>query len=86
MPPPPPKVIVAQPLQQPVTLYLELTGNTAPFNTVDLVAHVQGFLEINHLRHNASVTKGMQLFGIERDIYQQQLDQAKATPRLRSGG
>ena len=44
-PPPPPKVHVAQPLQQPVTLYLELTGNTAPFNSVDLVARVQGYLK-----------------------------------------
>ena len=43
-PPPPPKVAVAQPLQKPVTLYLNLTGNTSPFNSVDLVARVQGFL------------------------------------------
>ena len=27
--PPPPKVVVARPVQKPVTLYLELTGNTA---------------------------------------------------------
>ncbi len=36
--PPPPKVAVAQPLRQPVTSYLELTGNTAPFKAVDLIA------------------------------------------------
>ena len=42
--PPPPKVVVAQPLTQAVTLYLNLTGNTLPFNSVDLVARVQGFL------------------------------------------
>jgi membrane fusion protein, multidrug efflux system len=79
VPPPPPKVIVAQPLQQPVTSYLELTGNTAPINSVDLVARVQGFLESINYADGAVVTKGTQLFGIERDIYQQQLDQAKAT-------
>ena len=79
VPPPPPKVVVAQPLQQPVTMYLELTGNTAPFNSVDLVARVQGFLESINYADGAVVTKGTQLFGIERDIYQQQLDQAKAT-------
>ena len=45
VPPPPPKVTVAQPLQQPVTLYLNLTGNTSPINSVDLVARVQGFLD-----------------------------------------
>jgi multidrug efflux system membrane fusion protein len=79
VPPPPPKVVVAQPLQQPVTMYLELTGNTAPINAVDLVARVQGFLESINYADGAAVTKGTQLFGIERDIYQQQLDQAKAT-------
>ena len=31
VPPPPSKVIVARPVQKPVTLYLNLTGNTAPF-------------------------------------------------------
>jgi membrane fusion protein, multidrug efflux system len=79
VPPPPPKVVVAQPIQQPVTLYFELTGNTAPINSVDLVARVQGFIESINYQDGAAVTKGTQLFGIERDIYQQQLDQAKAT-------
>jgi membrane fusion protein, multidrug efflux system len=79
VPPPPPKVVVAQPVQQPVTLYFELTGNTVPINTVDLVARVQGFLESIDYQDGAVVAKGTQLFGIERDIYQAQLDQAKAT-------
>jgi RND family efflux transporter MFP subunit len=78
VPPPPPKVVVAQPLQQPVTLYLNLTGNTAPFRTVTLVARVQGYLESIDYQDGAVVTKGTQLFGIERDVYQAQLDQAKA--------
>jgi multidrug efflux system membrane fusion protein len=79
VPPPPPKVMVAQPLQKPVTLYLELTGNTAPVNSVDLVARVQGYLQSINYKDGAVVTKGTQLFGIERDTYQAQLDQAKAT-------
>ncbi len=45
--PPPAKVVVAQPLQKPVTLYFELTGNTQAFNSVDLVARVQGYLEFD---------------------------------------
>ena len=77
--PPPPKVLVAQPLQQPVTEYLELTGNTAAFATVDLVARVQGFLTSIDYVDGAMVKKGAQLFGIERDIYQAQLDQQEAT-------
>jgi RND family efflux transporter MFP subunit len=79
VPPPPPKVVVAQPVQKPVTLYLELTGNTAPVASVDLVARVQGALESIDYADGAAVAKGAQLFGIERDVYQAQLDQAKAT-------
>ncbi len=79
VPPPPPKVAVAQPLQKPVTLYLNLTGNTSPFKSVDLVARVQGFLTAIDYVDGAAVKAGDQLFGIERDTYQAQLDQAKAT-------
>ncbi|MGB7976688.1 MAG: efflux RND transporter periplasmic adaptor subunit [Roseiarcus sp.] len=78
-PPPPPKVAVAQPLQKPVTLYLNLTGNTAPFNSVDLVARVQGFLTDIDYTDGAAAKAGDKLFGIERDQYQAQLDQANAT-------
>ena len=77
--PPPPKVVVAQPLTQPVTLYLNLTGNTSPIDSVDLVARVQGFLTDIDYVDGAAVKAGDKLFGIERDQYQAQLDQAKAT-------
>jgi membrane fusion protein, multidrug efflux system len=76
--PPPPKVVVAQPVQEPLTLYLYLTGNTAPFRTTNLVARVQGYLESIDYQDGAAVKKGTQLFGIERDVYQAQLDLAKA--------
>jgi membrane fusion protein, multidrug efflux system len=78
VPPPPPKVVVAQPLQQPVTLYIYLTGNTAPYRTANLVARVQGYLETIDYKDGAAVTKGTQLFGIERDTYQAQVNQATA--------
>jgi RND family efflux transporter MFP subunit len=78
IPPPPPKVVVAQPLQQPVTLYIYLTGNTAPYRTANLVARVQGFLQSIDYKDGSAVTKGTQLFGIERDTYQAQVDQAAA--------
>ncbi|MBV9287161.1 MAG: efflux RND transporter periplasmic adaptor subunit [Hyphomicrobiales bacterium] len=79
VPPPPAKVVVAQPLQQPVTLYFDLTGNTQAINSVDLVARVQGYLTSIDYKDGAFVAKGTKLFGIERDTYQQQLDQAEAT-------
>jgi membrane fusion protein, multidrug efflux system len=77
--PPPPKVMVAQPLERPVTEYLELTGNTQAFASVDLVARVQGFLTSIDYVDGAAVKKGAQLFGIERDVYQAQVDQQQAT-------
>jgi len=79
VPPPPPQVRVAQPVQQPITLYFELTGNTAPLNSVDIEARVQGYLQSIDYQDGMTVTKGTKLFGIERDTYQAQLDQAKAS-------
>jgi membrane fusion protein, multidrug efflux system len=76
--PPPAKAVVAQPLQMPVTLYLNLTGNTAPYRTANLVARVQGYLESIDYKDGAAVAKGTQLFGIERDTFQAQVDQVKA--------
>jgi membrane fusion protein, multidrug efflux system len=78
VPPPPARVVVAQPVQAPATLYLNLTGNTVAFASVDLVARVQGYLESIDYKDGAAVGKGTQLFGIERDVYQAQLDQANA--------
>ncbi len=79
VPPPPPAVRVAQPVQEPITLYFELTGNTAPLNSVDIEARVQGYLQSIDYQDGTTVTKGTKLFGIERDTYQAQLDQAKAS-------
>jgi RND family efflux transporter MFP subunit len=76
--PPPPKVTVAHPVQQSVTRYLEATGNTAPFNFVDLVARVQGFLQEIHYKDGDTVKRGTVLFTIEPEPYQLKLDQAKA--------
>jgi RND family efflux transporter MFP subunit len=76
--PPPPKVTVAHPAQQPVTNYLEVTGNMAAVNSVDLVARVQGFLQEIHYKDGDFVKKGTVLFTIEPEPYQVKLDQAKA--------
>jgi membrane fusion protein, multidrug efflux system len=78
VPPPPPKVVVAQPLQKPVTLFIFLTGNTAAYRTANLVARVQGYLESIDYKDGAAVKQGTLLFGIERDTYRAQVDQATA--------
>jgi RND family efflux transporter MFP subunit len=76
--PPPPKVTVAHPVQQAVTHYLEVTGNTAPINSVDLVARVQGFLQEIHYKDGDAVKQGTLLFTIEPEPYQVKVDQMKA--------
>ncbi|MCS3741529.1 MULTISPECIES: efflux RND transporter periplasmic adaptor subunit [unclassified Rhizobium] len=78
VPPPPPKVNVAQPLQQPVVEYFELTGNTDAINAVDIEARVQGFLETIDYKDGTPVKKGDKLFSIQRDTYKAQVDQAQA--------
>jgi multidrug efflux system membrane fusion protein len=79
VPPPPPKVHVALPLQQSVTQYFELTGDTAPINSVNIEARVEGFLESIDYKDGMPVTKGTPLFSIQSNTYQAQLDQATAT-------
>ena len=78
VPPPPPKVEVAVPVQQSFTRYLEATGNTAPIKSVDLVARVQGFLQSINYKDGAFVKEGTPLFTIEPDTYKLKLEQAQA--------
>lgn len=76
--PPPQKVEVAPPTQRNITRFLEATGNTAPFNNVDLVARVQGFLQSINYQDGSFVKKGTTLFTIEPETYQLKLQQAQA--------
>lgn len=78
VPPPPPQVAVALPVQQPVTRYLEATGNAAAVNTVNLVARVQGVLREINYKDGDEVEKGAVLFVIEPDTYQLRFEQAQA--------
>src|ERR1700742_2250894 len=78
VPPPPPKVDVGVPVQRAVTRYFEATGNTAPINSVDLVARVQGVLQSINYQDGAFVKKGTTLFTIEPETYKLKLEQAEA--------
>lgn len=77
--PPPPTVTVAEVIEQPVAAYLELTGNTASINSVDLNARVQGFLTSINYADGQLVKKGDLLFVIEQDVYKADVEQSKAT-------
>jgi RND family efflux transporter MFP subunit len=78
VPPPPPKVDVGLPVQRNVTRFLEATGNTAPIQTVDLVARVQGVLQSIDYKDGSYVKAGTTLFTIEPEPYKLKLDQARA--------
>ena len=81
-PPPPAQVGVSQPLKQKITPYLDLTGNTVAFNSVDLQARVEGFLQEIDYKDGAQVKKGDVLFVIEPAPYQAKLKQAQAQAQV----
>ena len=58
---------------------MEVTGTTAPFNHVDLVARVQGFLDKVGYKDGAAVKKGDLLFQIDKQDYEIALQIAQAT-------
>jgi RND family efflux transporter MFP subunit len=78
-PPPPAEVTVAKPEQRKVTLYMEVTGSTAPLNRVDLVARVQGFLDKVAYKDGAAVKKGDLLFQIDQQDFKIALQIAQAS-------
>ena len=77
-PPPPPKVTVSQPVRQPVTDYLEFTGNAQAINTAQLRARVPGYLEKVFFKDGDLVKKGQLLFLIQPNTYQAKLEEAEA--------
>jgi membrane fusion protein, multidrug efflux system len=68
--PPPPKVTVTLPRVQPLTEYLELTGNTQAIETVQLKARVKGFLTQIGFKDGDVVKKDATLFVIEPQPYE----------------
>ncbi|MBP8645260.1 MAG: efflux RND transporter periplasmic adaptor subunit [Syntrophobacteraceae bacterium] len=78
VPPPPPKVTVKQPIRRSVTIYRDFTGNTQAFNTVQLRARVEGYLEKVLFQDGAKVKQGQLLFQIQASTYENKLKQAEA--------
>jgi RND family efflux transporter MFP subunit len=77
-PPPPPAVTVAHPVQRQVTRYIEATGTTEAFQSVELRARVPGFLDQINFKPGAAVKKGDLLFVIDKRTYQAAVDRAQA--------
>ena len=74
----PPEVVVAQPLRQPVTSYIEYTGTAQASEKVELRARVRGFLKERLFQDGDLVKGGQLLFVIDEEPFQVQLDQARA--------
>lgn len=76
--PPPPAVTVSKPNSKDVNIWAEFTGNTQAFESVDIRARVEGFLDSVNFQPSSRVKKGELLFIIEPKPYQAQVDQALA--------
>src|SRR5262245_48046748 len=77
-PPTPPSVTVSYPVEREVTDYADYTGRTAAVDSVDVRAHVWGYLEKVNFKEGALVKKGDILFELDARPYVALLEQAKA--------
>lgn len=64
-PPPPPEVLVAEAIQQDVPVFMELVGQAAGSQDVEVRARVEGFLERMTFTEGTLVTKGQPLYEID---------------------
>lgn len=74
-----PKVIVQKPQSKEIVDYVTQTGTLVAYNSVDLVARVEGYLDSIEFVDGTFVKKGQELFVIQPDTYYQQLLAAKAS-------
>ena len=78
VPPPPPAVTVAQPVRHNAIRYAEFTGQTAPFQRVEIRARVKGFLKAVLYESGVVVDKDARLFQIDPAEYQAKVESARA--------
>ena len=75
---PPVPVTVSLPIERDVTDYADFTARTAAVDSVEVRAHVWGYLDKVNFKEGAMVTKGDVLFELDARPYQALLNQAKA--------
>ena len=86
VPPAPPEVTVATPVQRDVTVFQEFVGSTEAFKSVNIRARVQGFLDEMHFEPSVFVRTGQLLFVIEPEPYEAQRDRAAAGLKAAEAG
>ena len=74
-----PQVVVQKPTLTQRADYITQTGNTVAYNSVDLVARVEGYLDAVKFTDGSLVKKGQILFVIEPAPYFEKLQEAKAS-------
>lgn len=78
VPPPPPGVTVALPLQQEIVTYTEVPGRAEAVDYIDLRARVGGYLETVDYQEGAFVEADTLLYTIEPDEFEAIVEAAKA--------
>src|SRR5579871_1007745 len=79
--PPPTPVSVSYPVERYVTDYADFTARTAAVDSVEVRAHVWGYLDKVKFKEGALVKKGDVLFELDPRPYEALLNQAKAKVR-----
>jgi RND family efflux transporter MFP subunit len=74
----PTPVTVSYPVEREVTDYTDYTGRTAAVDSVEVRAHVWGYLDKVNFKEGAMVNKGDVLFELDPRPYQALVSQAKA--------
>ncbi len=72
-------VTVSYPVERDVTDYADFTGRTAAVDSVEVRAHVSGYLDTVNFKEGALVKKNDKLFEIDPRPYQAELERAKGT-------
>jgi RND family efflux transporter MFP subunit len=76
---PPSEVIIQKPVVEQRAEYITQTGNAVAYNSVDLVARIEGYLEAVKFVDGSFVKKGQELFVIEPKPYLEKVVGAQAS-------
>ena len=74
-----PPVLVQKPTIISISDFITQTGTMVAYNSVDLVARIEGYLEAIEFTDGTFVKKGKELFVIQPEPYQEQLKEAQAS-------
>ena len=74
-----PIVVIQKPQWIPITEYVTQTGSLVAYQSVDLVARIEGYLDSNEFTDGTFVKKGQELFVIEPTPYLEQLKSSQAS-------